>query len=97
MDGRKGRKSFGPLSCNIKLNDGNLVSGLVGNIKSRTSDARVMGTTTETLSDDNFEGTAIESTQEDQDVTLSDLVSLAPVPLELPSDGSAELSVGLCR
>ena len=90
-------KVNGPLSYNIKLKDGSLVRRNIDNIKARTTDTSATETLTETSSDDELEGTISESTQEDQDVTSSELVSSAPTSVGLATDGSAELSLGLRR
>ena len=90
-------KVNGPLSYNIKLKDGNLVRRHVDSIKPRITDASATETLTETSSDDELEGTISESTQEDQDVTSSELVSSAPTSVGLATDGSAKLSLGLRR
>ena len=90
-------KVNGPLSYNIKLKDGNLVRRHVDSIKARTTDTSATETLTEASSDDELEGLISESTQEDQDVTSSELVSSAPTSVGLATDGSAELSLGLHR
>ena len=84
----------GPLSYNIKLKDGSLVHRHVDSIKARTTDTSATETSTEISSDDVLERII---SQEDQDMTSSELVSSAPTSVGLTTDGSTELSLGLCR
>jgi len=66
----------GPLSYKIKLTDGSVVHRHVDSVKARTTEASTAELSPQTSFDDsNLDGIVCGATQEDEDVSSSELVS----------------------